>query len=426
MCGIVGVYSYGRGSCPVESEPLVRARDAMSARGPDGTGAWFSADHKVGFGHVRLAIIDLSPAGAQPMELREEGLCITFNGEIYNYQELQKHVESCGRKLKSGSDTEVMLHLYALYGEKMFERMRGMFALAIWDAKKGGMLLARDHFGIKPLYIGRKPGQIVFGSQVKAILASGLIDVTPDPAGHVGFYLWGNLPEPYTLHRQIRELPAGHSLWIDEHGIREPRQFFDLSDELKSLEGTATATTAGEAAEVLRAAVMDSVRHHFVADVPVGVFLSAGKDSTTLLAAATEVLDVPPNAITLGFQEYEGTSDDEVPIASRVANQYGSRHLLRRVMGSDFHNDLDLILKSMDQPSVDGINTYFVSKVAHEFGMKVALSGLGGDEVLGGYPSFHQIPSLVKWSRPSKLIPGLGKSFRILTSGLMARRSSTP
>lgn len=358
------------------------------------------------------------------MELPEAGLTITFNGEIYNYKELQAELKAQGCKFRSDSDTEVLLHLYAREGERMCERLRGMFALAIWDQRRQGLFLARDHFGIKPLYVASRPGCVFFASQVRAILASKVVEVSPDPAGHVGYFLWGNVPQPYTLYREIRELPAGHSMWVDDKGAAPPRQFFDLSAEIRRLEGTCGNVSSAESKEKLAWAVRDSVKHHFVADVPVGVFLSAGRDSTTLLAVSTEVNETPPNSITLGFQEYEGTQDDEVPLATEVAALYGSHHLCRRVMGSDFKSDYDKILGAMDQPTVDGLNTYYVSKVTHEFGMKVALSGLGGDEVFGGYGSFDQIPKLVNGVGFAKNLPWLGKGFRAVSSGLMKRFTS--
>lgn len=422
MCGIVGIYSYGRGSQAIEEGPLLSGCAAMAERGPDGQGTWVSESRTVGFGHRRLAIIDLSPAGAQPMRLPEEDLTITFNGEIYNYRELQDLVRAHGRVLRSNSDTEVLLHLYSLFGEAMCERLRGMFALAIYDGKRQGLLLARDHFGIKPLYVARQPGRIVFASQVKAILATGLIDRQLDPAGHVAFFVWGNMPQPFTLYKQVRELPAGTTMWIDDRGIREPRAFFDLTSELASLEARPTPGVAAQ--EAVAEAVRDTVRHHFVADVPVGVFLSSGRDSTTILAVSTEVNDDPPIAITLGFAEYADTSDDEVPLATEVAKEYNAKHLCKRVLAADFRNDLPHILRVMDQPSVDGLNTYYVSQVAKEFGMKVALSGLGGDEVLGGYPSFDQIPKLVNSLRAARATPWLGRAFRVVTSAFIGRMTS--
>lgn len=396
----------------------------MEPRGPDGCGEWCSPDGSVFLGHRRLAIIDLSPAGAQPMSFDEEGLHITFNGEIYNYRELGEHVKSKGRVVMTGSDTEILLHLYSLYGAGMCTMLRGMYAFGVWDERRRGLLLARDQLGIKPLYVSRQAGKLIFSSQVKAILATKSISVTPDPAGHVGFFLWGNMPDTRTLYKEIREIPPGSTMWVDELGVREAVPFFDLSNEIRDLEGTATAKSSEEALEALRACVLDTVRHHFVADVPVGVFLSAGRDSTTLLAASCEVLPSPPNAITLGFKEFEGTEDDESPLAKQVAEQYGSNHLLVPVVGSEFRMDYDRILHSMDQPTVDGLNTYYVSKVTRMSGMKVALSGLGGDEVFGGYASFQQVPKLVSGLKSAKSLPGLGKAFRVVTSKFIGKMTS--
>ncbi len=424
MCGIAGIFAYGRGSERVDLQSLLAARDAMTPRGPDGEGLWISPDERVGLAHRRLAIIDLSPKGAQPMSLQKEGIHITFNGEIYNFRELRSNLESDGHVFQSHSDTEVLLHLYLKYGEGMCELLRGMFAFAIWDENKQGMLIARDHFGIKPLFIGRAPGTIVFSSQVKSILASGCIAKTPEPAGHVGFFIWGHIPQPYTLYKQIRELPAGHSIWVDQHGIREPRPYFDIANEIETLEESSKVSSHEEAQELLRFAVQDSVKHHFEADVPVGVFLSAGRDSTVLLAVSGEVTPQVPNSITLGFKEYEGTEDDEVPLASMVAKQYGSTHFCKHVLGSTFRDDMGKILHAMDQPSVDGLNTYYVSKVAHEFGMKVTLSGLGADELLGGYASFRQIPKLVSSLKGARNLPWLGRTFRVVTSSMMGRLTS--
>ncbi len=424
MCGIVGVFCHGSDAAPVESESLERALVQMAPRGPDGSGIWVGPRRDVALGHRRLAIIDLSDSAAQPMTLEPEGLKITFNGEIYNYKELQAHLRSLGRTLQTDSDTEVLLHLYSVYGESMCEFLRGMFAFGIWDERKRALFLARDHFGIKPLYVARDGKQLFFASQVKAILAAAPMPFSPDPAGHAGFFLWGNMPQTYTLYRQIRELTPGSTMWVDEHGVREARPYFSMSDELAKFEGTASKLTESEVNEHVRSAILDTVRHHFVSDVPVGVFLSAGRDSTTLLGVSTEVLNTPPKAITLGFKEYEGTGDDEVPLAAEVAHYYGSEHLQKHVLGAEFKQDLQNILTSMDQPSVDGLNTYFVSKVTHEFGIKVALSGLGGDEVFGGYGSFHQIPKLVSGIRPLQTFPWVGRFFRVVSSGFMSKMTS--
>ena len=212
MCGISGIYAFNPSAPPADRVDLRAIRDHMVARGPDGHGEWFSSDGRIAFGHRRLAIIDLTEGGAQPMSSADGQLVITFNGEIYNYQALRKTLEAQGHVFRSDSDTEVLLHLYQAKGDAMLQDLRGMFAFAVWDARKQAMLLARDAFGIKPLYYTNGNSTLRFASQVKALLAGGQIDTTPEPAGHAGFFLWGSVPAPFTLYRGIRALPAGHCM----------------------------------------------------------------------------------------------------------------------------------------------------------------------------------------------------------------------
>ncbi|MCW5936381.1 MAG: asparagine synthase (glutamine-hydrolyzing) [Fimbriimonadaceae bacterium] len=424
MCGIAGYFVFRASGEKLGTEPLQAMCKCMAVRGPDGEGIWTSPSGSTGFGHRRLAIIDLSQNGSQPMSWPEEGLTITYNGEIYNYRELRSDLESRGHVFVSDSDTEVLLHLYSVYGREMCDKLRGMFALAIWDEKRQGLFIARDHFGIKPLYIARLQDKIVFSSQVKALLASNLVPTDPEPAGHVGFFLWGNVRGPFTLYKHIRELQPGKSLWVDQYGPREEVTFFSLPLEMGRAEGTAREKDPDAMRECLRVALLDSVRHHFVSDVPVSVFLSAGRDSATLLGLSTEVNRQPPTALTLAFQEYSGKPEDEAPLASKIAEHYGAPHILREVVGRDFRDDLSNIFEVMDQPSVDGANTYFVSKVSKESGIKVALSGLGADELFGGYPSFEQVPYIVSKLRRWKSIPVLGVWFRIVSGRIIPHFTS--
>ena len=286
MCGLAAIFRYRSDAAPVDRDELLRIRDAMLSRGPDGEGLWVSEDRRIGLAHRRLAIIDPSASGAQPMATADGGLRIVFNGEIYNYRELRQRLETRGYRFQSGSDTEVLLQLYQEYGHDMVRHLRGMYAFALWDGRQRGLFLARDPFGIKPLYIADNGNTVRVASQVKALLAGGAIDTTPEPAGHVGFYLWGHVPEPYALYKGMRALPAGTSLWIDAEGKKESRKFFNISEELARADATRLSITREEMQDRLRAALLDSVRHHMVADVPVGVFLSAGLDSTTLAALA--------------------------------------------------------------------------------------------------------------------------------------------
>jgi asparagine synthase (glutamine-hydrolysing) len=384
--------------------------ERMVARGPDGTGLWVNEEGRTGFGHVRLAIIDLSEGGAQPMHASDGRLTITFNGEIYNYRELRAELQGRGRVFRSESDTEVLLQLYAEYGAAMVSRLRGMFAFGLWDADRRTLLLARDPLGIKPLYWADDGWTLRFASQAKALLAGGAVSRDPDPAGIVGFHLFGSVPEPFTVWRSIQSLPAGTMLTVDATGPGIPQRYYDVAAALS--ERATLSAAAGDARARVAEAVRDSVRHHLVADVPVAVFLSAGIDSGALLGtmAGLGVRDI--TAVTLGFQEFEGLALDEAPLAAEVAARYGARHIVRTVDRAEFERDLPAMMDAMDLPTIDGINTWFVAKAAREAGIKVALSGLGADECFGGYPSFTDVPRSVHWLRPVSWLPGLGALAR--------------
>jgi asparagine synthase (glutamine-hydrolysing) len=420
MCGIAAIFSYRDNAYPINQRELLHMRDHMENRGPDGAGLWLDVKERIGLAHRRLAILDLTERGAQPMSAADGKLRITFNGEIYNYRELRERLKAKGHAFISDTDTEVLLYAYREYGENMVDHLRGMFAFAIWDEEKRGLFLARDHFGIKPLYYYDDGESFRVASQVKALLAGGGIMTQQEPAGYVGFFLWGCVPEPYTLYRNLFALPAGHTLWVDRYGARVPRKYFNVAEELGK---SADVKTEGQAAEILKVALRDSVKHHLIADVPVGVFLSSGMDSATLTALASEEVN-QLHAVTLGFDEYRNTSTDEVPLAQKVASHYGCTHHISRISQRDFQEELPAILHAMDQPSTDGVNTYFVARAARRAGLKVALSGLGGDELLGGYPSFRQIPQLVSRVRPVSRLPGLGRCLRIVSAPLVKQGTS--
>lgn len=420
MCGIGGVWRYGCGGAYVDEGQLLRIRDAMISRGPDGAGIWISESRCAGLVHRRLAIIDLSSAGAQPMASVDGNLCITFNGEIYNYRELKKELMQKGVCFRSDSDTEVILQMYAEYGTAMLERLRGMFAFAIWDKNKKGLFLARDHLGIKPLYYADDGKSFRFASQVKALIAGGDIDTSQEPAGHVGFFLWGYVPEPYTFYKGVRALEAGTSLWIGEGGERKADRFFNVTMLLASIQPEALDDDV--LVKRLNAALLDSLSSHMVADVPVGLFLSSGIDSIALACLARQSGVEKLKTITILFDGHQGTDMDESPLAQRVANHFGYEHetVSIQLENSSFQDDLDGIFQAMDQPSIDGVNSYFVSKVASQCGLKVALSGLGGDELFGGYPLFKQIPQIVGRLRPFGAVPKVGTAVRWASTKLMA------
>ena len=304
MCGLAGIFVYRTGARPVNEGELLRMREAMVTRGPDGAGLWISKDRQVGLAHRRLAIIDTTAAGAQPMSTSDGALCIVYNGEIYNYRKLRKELQAKGYRFATQSDTEVLLHLYREYGHGMVHHLRGMYAFALWDAGKRGLFISRDPFGIKPLYYSNDGATVRVASQVKALLASGAVDTSPEPAGHVGFYLWGYVPDPYTLYKGIRALPAGTTLWVDAGGQDVPRPFFNIRESLILAEERARAVTASDMRDQLREALLDTVQHHLIADVPVGLFLSSGIDSTTLAALARESGAEGLQTVTLAFDEY--------------------------------------------------------------------------------------------------------------------------
>lgn len=421
MCGIAAIFSYSNDAPRVDRDELLAIRDRMRSRGPDGDGEWISEDGRVGLAHRRLTIIDLTDNGRQPMFTEDGAYGITFNGEIYNYAALRAALVAKGYRFRSSSDTEVLLHLYAEKGEAMLHDLRGMYAFAIWDNRKRGLFMARDPFGIKPLYYAHGDGVFRLASQVKALLESKHVDTSPEPAGHVGFFLWGSVPAPFTLYRGIRNLPAGHTLWVDADGPREPRPFCNVADIFRAAE-------AGEGAggrlgrPQLREALSDSVAKHLVADVPVGIFLSSGLDSTTLASFATEH-SRHVQSVTLGFDEYRGSADDEVPLAEMTARAFGTEHQTIWVSRRDFAQEADHLFEAMDQPSIDGVNTYFVSLAARRAGLKVALSGVGGDEIFGGYSSFREIPRLVATlgRLPSS---GLGSGFRHVAAPILKKFTS--
>ena len=418
MCGIAAIFSYGADAPIADRGRLASIHDAMAARGPDGEGVWISDDLQVALAHRRLSIIDMSDAGAQPMASADGALRIVFNGEIYNYRALRQELVADGAKFRSQSDTEVLLHLYARHGPDMVHMLRGMFAFAIWDERRRGLFLARDPYGIKPLYFADDGRTICIASQVKALLSGGGVDTSAEPAGHVGFLLYGYVPEPFTLYRGIQALPAGTSLWIDASGPSTPHRWFDLTAEIAQAAATAFDP------EALRAALLDSVRHHLVADVPVGFFLSSGLDSGTLVALASEIESTGLRSVTLGFEVYKGRPDDETILAEKVAHRYGAKHETRWLERDDFEAEADRLFSAMDQPSIDGVNTYFVSKVTREAGLKVAVSGVGGDELFGGYGSFHEVPSLVRALGIFRFLPGLGRAFRWVSSPLIRHMAS--
>lgn len=415
MCGLAGFFAHAACGAPVGRATLIAMRDRMALRGPDGAGLWIAPDGRTGFGHRRLSIIDLSETGAQPMPTPDGRYTIAYNGEIYNYRALRAELIEQGTAFAGNSDTEVVLHLYARYGAGMLTKLRGMFALAIWDAHARTMFLARDPLGIKPLYYADSGGTLRFASQVKALLVDPAISRDPSPAGLAGFQLTGSVPEPFTAYRAIHALPAGHWLICTEEGPSKLARYANVAATLAHACGQVVSDSD------VRAALRDSVRHHLVADVEVGAFLSGGVDSGALIGLMRDCGQQRIRACTLTYREFAGTADDEMPGAIDMAQRYGVDHHVRPVTAAEFAEDLDTIFDAMDQPSVDGINTWFVSKACREMGLKVALSGLGGDELLAGYSTFRSVPRMFHRAGPLTRVPGAAKAARMLIRALAPR-----
>jgi len=388
MCSIAGVFG---GS----ADAVVRMNRAQRHRGPDDEGV---ADlGRVVLGNTRLAIIDTSVAGHQPMHDPETGNWITYNGETYNFRELRSEI---GSEWVSNSDTEVVLRGYGKWGVDVFQKMRGMFALALWDNQKQQLLLARDPLGIKPLYYYSTKDQFVFASELRALLASGLVPRRVDSAGVDSYLANGSVAAPLTIVEGIKQLLPGHYLEVSENDRREV--------EFAVPERGAVTGKRKDAVARLRAELEESVRLHLVSDVPLGVFLSGGMDSSALVALMSRYQT--PQTFSVVFDE---PAFNEAPFSRVVAERFGTTHHEIRLTENQLIEMLPEAIAAIDQPTMDGINTFVVSKAVKSAGITVALSGLGGDELFAGYPSFRRAVRLASMPQASKrvlrAVSGVGK-----------------
>ncbi len=398
MCGIAGIVRLEGEATAADSAAAGRMLAAQQNRGPDGQGLRMSGP--VVLGHRRLSIIDLSDVASQPMSNETRDVWVTFNGEIYNYRELRSELTAAGHDFESSSDTEVLVHGYEEWGaEGLYRRLRGMFAYAIQDERRReegepSFFAARDRLGIKPFYYTVSNGRFAFASEVKALVRGGVIDARPDRHSLAAFLSLGSIPFPRTWLEGVECLAPGHGLELSRKGITV-RKLWDLSYD----------TAANNAS--LGGILQDSVARHLVADVPVGVFLSGGVDSAGVACLAARGRTAPVRTLTIVFDEKEFS---EASVARNFAHTFGAEHQEIRVTSADFEHAIPQFLDSMDQPTADGVNTWFVSRAAREAGLKVVLSGLGGDEIFFGYPHY----------RP--LADGSGMLGSYMRSGALARR----
>src|ERR1700728_1215164 len=420
ICGVVGIESREA------SEPVVRRMmAAMLHRGPDEEGILLAPP--VAAGMRRLSIVDLA-GGSQPVWNDAGTLAIVYNGEVYNFVDLRAELESAGHRFRTRSDTEVVLRAYEAWGERSVERLHGMFAFAIVEMPQGRggraarVFLARDRMGIKPLYYALVAGKLVFASEVRALLASGLVPARISASAIPGYLLFGSLCEPQTLIEEVSSLPPGHLMTIAAENrvsaAPAPKRYWDAPAR------TRESAPAPETARETRTLLEKAVEGHLIADVPVGVFLSSGLDSTAIAALASRAR----GGIQTFTVAFAGADQDfsEAEIARRTAARLKTDHRELTLSGDEVLNRLDEAINGFDQPSMDGINTYFVSWAARQSGLKVALSGLGSDELLGGYGTFTSTPRIARAMRFARMLP---RPLRTLVANALSRSNgfgSTP
>ena len=408
MCGFAGVVPRD-GPVPGDIAALAASLGrALAHRGPDGSGVWRAPGDRVLLVHRRLAIIDPGPGGVQPMATADGRFHLVFNGEIYNYRALRADLQSRGERFVTGSDTEVLLRLVSLGGVSRLSEVRGMFAFACWDAADRSLLVARDRFGIKPLYVAAGPRHIAFASELGALRTSNLAAPETSAAGVLAFLQWGSIPPPLTCQRGVEMLEPGAWRRFRLDGRDERGVFADARAMYTSAPDAPAASGSAELAafrEEVGTAVRESVRAHLVADVPVGVFLSGGIDSGALVSCATSIGAADLQTFTVGFDD----ESSETGRARSVAALFGTTHHELHVDPSDVVRELPAVLARLDQPTIDAVNSYFVSRAVAATGIKAVLSGAGGDELFGGYPSFRRLPRALAAKRAAgPLWPAVG------------------
>lgn len=416
MCGIAGFVDFSGHADVGGPAALERMDQSLAHRGPDGWGrsllsgdtiedlsprgrrtlarlASSSARPAVGLVHRRLSIIDLTDGGHQPMATAEHASWIVYNGELYNYRSLRDGLVSAGIGIRTGSDTEVLLALLATRDLQALPMLRGMFAFAWWDERAERLVLGRDRFGIKPLVFSQsRPGRWCFASEPAALAAAGELTLRSEPSQRAAVLARGSVPVEASFWEGVEVVAPGEAVVIDARGVTR-HSYWSLADVLLT---PRTSSTVAQASEVLRDALASSVRAHLVSDVPVGLFLSGGLDSTALLATVQNIGAGPIRTFTVTMGD---SALDEADSARLAARQFGGEHTELRVGDLDLDQTLDEFFAAMAEPSVDGLNTFIVARAARQAGVRVVMSGVGGDEMLGGYPSFARVPQLSAFLR---------------------------
>ncbi len=418
MCRIVGIWDKTTSLKGELEKVIVLVRDAMAYGGPDDAGIFVDNEKGIALAHRRLSIIDISSLGHQPMSNESKTIWITYNGEIYNFMELRDELINRGYKFKSKTDTEVLLYGYEEWGiEKLLSRLRGMFAFAIYDNRTNNtfkLILAKDRFGIKPLYYYMDKEKFIFASEVKAIMKSKLVPDKKNEEAMVRFLQLGSVPAPLTTIKDVFSLPSGHYMEVSDSGFAI-KKYWSLLNSFK--EGQNKHVSYKQALETTTKLFEEAVKIHLISDVPLGVFLSGGIDSSALVAVASKLKKDRLKTLSVVFSE---DKYNESRYAKLVANKYNTDHREIMLSGKDFVDELPLIFNAMDEPSIDGVNTYFISKAAKNAGLTVVLSGIGGDEVFLGYDHFKNTKNIKNLSNLLKAIPQPLRKSILHMAGAMA------
>lgn len=402
MCGICGIVL----KKPVlEADEAERALRAMAAalrhRGPDDDGFFFDRPGGVFLGHRRLAILDLTPAGRQPLWNEDRSACVLVNGELYNWTELRAGLLARGHRFVSHSDAETLVHLYEERGAEAFEALRGMYAAALYDVARGVLHLARDPLGIKPLYVFESEDLLAFASETRAFHGLPGFCGEANGAALADFLLLGSVPAPRALPKKTRALMPGERIAVEDGRVTS-RGGSPVPDWC-----AADVGDRAHAEEEMRNVLRDSVRRHLVSDAPIGLFLSGGIDSGALAGMAADALDRPVHTVSVSL---DGHPLDEGALARKTSERYATRHRDVPLTQAEFEQALEHFLGHLDQPSIDGFNTYVVSRAARGAGLTVALSGVGGDEIFAGYANFARVPRLVRWMRAASRLGVAGRA----------------
>src|SRR5678816_26837 len=417
MCGICGVWEYGASEGSIESSLLARMRDEMTHRGPDDAGDLIFDDHRGGFGFRRLSIIDLSAAGHQPMHGCDNRTWLVFNGEIYNHALIRADLERRGHKYQSRTDSETILHLYEERGLDFIHEIEGDYGIAIWDANKERLVLVRDRIGVKPLYFFHKDGRFIFASEIKAILQHPAVTPDIDEQALYHYLTFLTTPAPTTLFRDIHKLPAGYLLTLTRDGHLNIQQYWDALPKPQEF----VRSDEEHQAEIMRL-LRESISKRMMSDVPFGVFLSGGVDSSANVALMSEQMSRPVETFTVGFSDAEYLN--ELESARRISKQFGTNHHEILISEKEMQQFLPDLVFHQDEPIADPvcIPLYYVSKLARDSGTIVVQVGEGSDEIFSGYENYVKHLQIYEkfWRHAKKVPPSVRRRFSDLTVPILA------